>query len=116
MAKVFGIHELELKPGAAAEEFERFMLEDVGNLPPLAGTRTYLLKGDRGIRDGKYAFLFEFESQETRDRLAPVEGDPPEDVQQVFASEAVRRALARWATFTTVPGNDTEWTDYVVVS
>ena len=116
MGKMFAIHELELRPGISGDDFERFMQEEgLKLLPPIAGQRTYLLKGDRGHRAGKYAFLIEFESTEARDRLFPEDGVASEEAQQYFGSEVVQRVLATWGTLSTSPGNDTVWTDYMSI-
>ena len=46
MAKVISIHEMALKPGVTAEEFEQFARE-VGNFG-LSGWKCYFVKGSRG--------------------------------------------------------------------
>ena len=74
MAKVFGIHELELRPGVTPEQFEQFVRAEVAQAPAQPVWTIHMLKGDRGTRDGKFAVLIEIESVETRDRLFPVSG------------------------------------------
>ncbi len=72
MARLVGIHEIELVEGADPVEFERVFAESAAQ-PELPGWKTRLLRGDRGERAGKYAVLFEIESPEARDRYFPAE-------------------------------------------
>jgi hypothetical protein len=111
MAKVFGMHMIALLPGVKAEDFEKFVAEEVYQVPSLEGVKYYLLKGDRGDREGKYLWMMEIESVEARDRLFPSPGEMSEEVQQSFA--ALAPVLEKWATFATPM--DIITTDYVVV-
>jgi hypothetical protein len=111
MAKVFGIHMVALKPRVKAEDFEKFVTEEVYPLPWFEGIESYLLKGDRGDREGKYLWVFEIESVETRDRYFPSPGKASEEAQQFFATHAA--VFEKWDTFAT-PIN-VIYTDYVVV-
>ena len=113
MAKLFGMHELELRPGVPTEEFEQFMREVWPTISQFPSARVSLLRGDRGVRDGKYLFLFEFEKVEDRDTSSPLEGDPPEEVQQYMSSDAVEQVIRKWGTFGSMLGDS--FTDYVVV-
>ncbi len=111
MSKVFGMHMIALKPGVKAEDFEKFVAEEIYPLPSLEGSEIYLLKGDRGDREGKYLVMYKFESVEVRDRYFPSPGEMSKEAQQFFASYAV--AMERWATFATPV--DVISTDYVEV-
>jgi hypothetical protein len=114
MAKVFGIHEIELRPGVTAEEFEQFYREEASQAATLEGWKGYLLKGDRGEREGKYVFLVEIESIEARDRYSPTPDETSEEAKRIVESSAdVWEKLRRLAT---IPGEDTMYTDYIVVS
>ena len=113
MAKVFGMHMITLRPGVKEEDFEEFMTEDVYPLPSPEGLEAYLLKGDRGDREGKYLWVFEFESIESRDRYFPSPDEMSEEAQQFFGSLAA--VAEKWATFATPLSTDTIATDYVVV-
>ena len=111
MAQVLGIHEIELKPGVAGEEFERYFTQEVVPANQIPGVQLRLLKGDRGERAGRYAVLFEVESVELRARYWPQHGVETEEVQQYTGElEAV---LARWEQLAS--GIDDNFTDYVVV-
>jgi hypothetical protein len=50
MPKVFGMHEIELRPGVTSEEYEHFYSKELAPLPELQGWKSYLLKADRGDR------------------------------------------------------------------
>jgi hypothetical protein len=71
MPKVFGLHEIELRPGVDPAEYERVFAEEVASSPPLPGWRFSLLKGERGARAGKFLHLVEMDSVEARDRYFP---------------------------------------------
>ena len=110
MAKVFGMHMIALKPGVKAEDFERFVVEEVYPAN-IEGWNFYLLKGDRGDREGKYLWMIEVESVETRNRFFPSPGEMSEEAQQYFEAQAA--VFEKWATFATPL--DVISTDYVVV-
>ena len=69
MSRVFGMHMIALRPGVKAEDFEKFVIEEAYPFP--WPSEVYLLKGDRGDREGKYLVMYEFESVEARDRSFP---------------------------------------------
>lgn len=113
MAKLFGLHEIELRPGAKGEDFEKFVIEEAKRFPLFEGWKIYLLKGNRGERDGKYLAMIEIESVEARDRYAPSPGQPSEEAKQILKTQTA--VFEKWGTLATVPGQDTTYTDYVVV-
>ena len=113
MAKLFGLHEIELRSDVKAEDFEQFVIEEVNLSQLLPGVATTVLKGDRGEREGRYLLMMEFESTESRDRLFPTPGQPSEEAQRHLQS--TRAITERWATFGPVPGTTDISTDYVVV-
>jgi hypothetical protein len=79
MPKVFGLHEIELRPDVDPAEYERLFAEEIATQPTLPGWTVQLLRGDRGPRTGKFLLLFEIESVEARDRYFPNEGQPSEE-------------------------------------
>lgn len=114
MAKVFGVHDLELQPGADAAAFERLMKDAfLPGFQQAPGLKAYFLKADRGARDGKYLWVLEFESTATRDRYYPVAGGAPSEEYQRLTAQAgaagqkLREYLA--------PGTHV-FTDYVELS
>lgn len=116
MAKVFGIHEIVLRPGVTPEQFEQFVRAEVAQASAQPAWIFHMLKGDRGTGDGKFAVLMEIESVETRDRLFPDPGgEPSPEVQQHLAS--LNTLMEKWASLATAPGEPgTVWTDYAVVA
>ena len=118
MAKVFGIHIITLKPGVKAEDFEKFVIEDVNSVPGWEGWEFHLLKGDKGDREGKYACMFEIESVESRERFVTGRGVLSEEAQQFFETHNMvyEEMNKKWDTFVTTPfGGGDGGTDYVVV-
>jgi len=113
MAKVFGIHEIELRPGVKEEDFERFLTEEAVQLPQFQGWKFHFAKADRGVRTGKYAVIFEIESVAARDRYAPQSDTGSEEAQRDEAPYAT--VLEKWSKLATIPGSDTTFTDYVVI-
>ena len=110
MAKIFGVHELELLPDADAAAFERFMLKELPK--PFPGWTLHLGKGDRGSRNGKYAVIFELDTT-SRDRYTPSENQLNDEGKRL--ADAVAAQVAKMATFTTtVMGTNSVFTDYVV--
>ena len=69
MAKLFGMHTIELHSGVKPEDFERFVVEEYYPSQHWPGVVSHVLKGDRGEREGKYLVMLEFESAESRDRF-----------------------------------------------
>ncbi len=113
MAKVFGMHTIELKPNVNMKEFEEFVTRDV--LPlyrKVPGQTIHLLKGDQGNRDGKYMMFIEIESPLRRDQIYPAEGGVSEEVQKILGNTD-----AIWDTFMSfvVEFPDPSYTDYVIV-
>jgi hypothetical protein len=112
MAKVYGLHTIQLKPGVDAAEFERFCIEEA--LPAynrIPGNVSHLIKGDRGEQVGQYLVLHEVESVERRDALFPG-GELSEEVQRLIAETA-----AVWEKLDTfvVASSQPHFTDYVEV-
>ena len=63
MAKIFSMHMLALQPDVTGEQIEKFVTEEWypdATVPP--GAKGYLLKGCKGEREGKYLWVWEFES------------------------------------------------------
>ena len=112
MSRLFGMHMVAPRTGAKADEFERFVGEELDPQLRKVGWNAYLLKGDRGDREGKYLWMWEFESVKARDRLFPAPGEMSKEALQFLGDQAA--VMEKWATFATVP--DVISTDYVVVS
>ena len=90
MAKVYGLHEIELQPGVEPDEYERLFAEEIARSPELSGWKTHLLKGDRGARAGKYLVLLEIESLEARDRYFPRPGEASDEFTRFFEEHPPR--------------------------
>lgn len=118
MAKVYGIHEVELCPGVTGQALEKYFVEELQPQPFYPGWKLQLVKADRGERAGKYAVLIEIESVEARDRIAPSGESLSDEARAVEAEfpESVNAAWNKWGTYmTTSPGVDTIFSDYIAV-
>jgi hypothetical protein len=111
--KVFGMHEIELRPGVKPEEYEQFYTKELASLPEFEGWKTHLLKGDRGERAGKFLLLFEIESEEARDRYFPRPEEESEEVRRFL--EQHPQAAAAWEKESTFLTDPHPRTDYIVV-
>src|SRR5690349_19526911 len=81
MAKVFSLHEVELRPGVDPAELERVFAAEVAPSLPLPGFKARLLKGDRGVRAGKIHLLYEMD-EETRARYFPIPEEFSEELRR----------------------------------
>lgn len=105
---VVAVHDLELLPGVDAKEFETFFIAEIVPVySKMKGQTAMLVKGDRGIRNGKYALILMFDNVEDRDRIYPPSGGFVGD----FGSDAIWEKLN---TMTTGIGDI--HTDYVTVN
>lgn len=117
MAKVFGMHMIGLRPGVKGEDFEKFFREKVLPVPIFSGWKWYLLKGDRGDREGKYVVMVEIESVEARNRYAPTPDGSTDEAKKFMEDhkEAFASMLTEWEKLASGIGAPTIYTDYVVV-
>jgi hypothetical protein len=113
MPRLLGVHEVELRPGADSAEFERLAAE-VASLPMFDGWSFQLLKGERGVRTGKYLVVFEIVSPEARDRYYPTEGQASDESGR-FDKQNPETADA-WERLHALMTDSDVATDYVVVA
>lgn len=106
---VFAIHELDLMPDVNGKDFEAFVLKEVAPIyNKMKGQKLNLVKGDRGVRTGKYAIILTFESVADRDGIYPPSGGFVGD----FGEDALWEKFYSMAT-----GLDgTVFTDYIKVN
>jgi hypothetical protein len=113
MPKVFGLHEIELRPDVDPEEYERHFAEQAAMQPTLQGWKAKLLRADRGPRAGKFLVLYEIESVEARNRYFPNEGQPSEEFTSFLDQHP--EVAAAWEKSTTLEAADIA-TDYLLVA
>jgi hypothetical protein len=112
-AKCVAIHPFELKDGVDETAFKTFLINEI--LPmykAVQGQEARLIKGDRGLRTGKYALMITFDDVAKRNEIFPPEGGMSEELQK--ATSGRDEAWAKLSEF--VQGN--MWdahTDYFVV-
>ncbi|MHC4621334.1 MAG: hypothetical protein ACYTEQ_26630 [Planctomycetota bacterium] len=112
MSKVLSMRKVALQPGVKAEDYEKFVVEDVYPLPWPKGMKVYLLRGDRGDREDRYLVMYEFESVEARNRLFPSE-DSQEDSKEW--QEFMQAHKAVWEKGAPLAIGGGIYTDYVVI-
>ena len=111
MPKVFGLHEIELRPEVDPSEYERIFAEHTEQ-PMLPGWTVRLLRCDRGPRAGKFLLLYEIESVEARDRYFPREGQPSEEFTSFLDQHP--EVAAAWEKSSAMEAGDAA-ADYLVV-
>ena len=113
MARVYGIHSVELKPGVDGHEFEQYVVQELNPiLGQVPGQSIYFLKGDRGARAGQYLLVFDLETVERRDSLYPLTDEGSEEANKFFAdNNAVMEKLDSFVVRLPAP----KFTDYVVI-
>jgi hypothetical protein len=117
MPTVYGLHEIELQPGVEPDEYERFFAEEIAPSPMLPGWRVQLLKGDRGVRAGKFLVLLEIESLEARDRYFPNPGEESEESTRFFEQHPEAAAVwEKWQKLGPFGSKTDVSTDYVAVA
>ena len=117
MPKVFGLHEIELQPAVEPDEYERFFAEEIVPTLELPGWTMHLLKGDRGVRTGKYLLFLEIESLEARDRYFPRPGEGSEEFTQFFEQHPeAAAAMDKWQKLSPHGSENEISTDYVAVA
>ncbi len=82
MAKTYGLFNLKLKDGMTASDFEAAIARLAPKVTVLPSFRSHLLKVDRGSRVGQYMMVWEFDSEETRNRYFPAPGEMSAEFQQ----------------------------------
>ena len=114
MAKVFGIHQLELKPDVQAAEFEQFVREELSALPMPSGWSVSIARGNRGAQMGEYVLIFEIESVAARDRISPDEATLTAEAEEWYATAMPHMERLNGFLIQAV-GESTPYTDWVVV-
>jgi hypothetical protein len=71
MTKLISVHEYELKPGADEDQFEAAIVDAIQmgmlQLPGLEDI--YFVRGIKGVRQGKFAAIWIYESREAWQRI-----------------------------------------------
>lgn len=107
-SEIYSVHEIEIKQDVDLKEFETFVMNELAPIyNKMKGQKLILVKGDRGVRNHKYAIILTFESIEDRNRIYPPSGEFVGD----FGGEEV------WDKFDsmTTAGLGVAHTDYVKV-
>ena len=82
---VFGIEYYKLKPNVSTQEFEIFISDKFApSFNKIEGQTFHLMKGDRGVHIGDYAFVYLYESLDARNRIYPPSGGISEEAEKIF--------------------------------
>lgn len=107
MAKVVCVHKPELKPGVSAEEFEKYVVEEMLPLYVNSPMDAYVLKGDKGERRGKFGLILVMD-EETRDKYF---GKPPSSGADFSVwTDEMKRVQQKYYSMV----ESSNFTDYVV--
>jgi hypothetical protein len=109
MAKVYGVHQLQLREGVSGEDLEKYVKEEMAHLHLGEGWESHLLKCDKGDWNGEYLFMAVFESVELRDRLTPGEAMAAE----TEFPPKWREIVPKWREMMSMVTST--WGDYVVI-
>lgn len=116
MGKVFSVHEIAPSPGVELEEFEQLLLEveRIYRQKKIDGWTTYILKGERGEKAERFAYIHVFESIEVRNLYYPIpNGEPSEATRRVY-SMFPSELLERWYRMVEEKGEST-YTDFISI-
>ena len=113
MAKVLGVHEVELSADGDPAEFERLAAAAMAEAVP-DGMNVRLFKADRGVRNGRYLILIELDSVEDRNRIFPVEDEDGAEMLAFFKAHPTSDQA--WDRFRGYAPFSSTATDYVEVT
>jgi hypothetical protein len=110
--RVMALREVTLKNGASAQEFEKYFSEVYARTMAerIPGLQVYLLRGERGERQGKYVMVYELDSLARRNEYWP---------QPDVASERITQLTQNMPQFEfdkhLEAGSGNAYTDYLVL-
>jgi hypothetical protein len=112
MSRVISLHATALHHGVTDGQFEQFLREEFAPaMAQLEHFKIYVLKGDRGDRNGRYMTVVECDSVDTRNRYWPERDQASEEGKQEMAKLGV--LIQKWQTFANF-GNPA-FTDYIEI-
>ena len=112
MAKVLGVHEVEVRADGDPAEFERLVAATMAEAMP-EGMSVRLFKADRGRRNGAYLILIQLDSVETRDRIFPIENEDAGEILAFFKEHPA--AAEAWNRLRDYEPTTAVATDYVEI-
>ena len=87
MARIISVFEIELRPGVDPQEFIRFFNDKYAPMAARINWKGSVGLADRGKRNGKLAFFWEFDNQAQRDIAVPVQDKASETALQLLGPE-----------------------------
>lgn len=87
MARIIGIHQIELRTGVDPQEFIRFINDKFAPMAAKINWTGSVGLADRGERKGKLALIWEFDNQAQRDIAVPVDDGISETALKLLGPE-----------------------------
>ncbi|EHA1124251.1 hypothetical protein FG475_03840 [Vibrio navarrensis] len=117
IARVIGIHNVALREGVSAQQFERFIAENHHRIEDYPDWKFRLLKGERGNRLDQYVVMMEIASLAALDVFYP-EPDIATDAAVSFAQahRDTKQMYEEWKQFASFSGSPQIYTDYLCVA
>jgi hypothetical protein len=109
MAKIYGLHEVKLRPGVKGEELERFFRDEVSSVARVEGWDAFLLKKYYGTADIEYLLAWVID-EERHPKVFPEIWTEIDQWQEDNAD-----LWEKWKGLMDVVGEDHAWADYRVV-
>ncbi|MBE3661287.1 hypothetical protein BOO91_10180 [Vibrio navarrensis] len=117
IARVIGIHNVALREGVTAQQFERFIADNHQRIEDYPDWKFRLLKGERGNRLDQYVVMMEIASLAALDVFYP-EPDIATDAAVSFAKahRDTKQMYEEWKQFASFSGSPQIYTDYLCVA
>ncbi|MDG2030576.1 MAG: hypothetical protein P8J45_06195 [Phycisphaerales bacterium] len=110
---LYGVHNIELRPGVSEETFEDFVTGAYAKAwqKPIAGIGHAIVKGERGAQVGAYKLVITFTPASLRDEYIP----SPTQVSKFFREEVMPQMPSEIDNRLRTMVKDTGFTDYAPV-
>ena len=110
---LYGVHDLELRPGVSAETFEDFVTGPYAEAwqKPIEGIGHIIVKGERGAEVGAYKLVIRFTPASLRDDYIP----SPSQVSKFFREKVMPQMPAEINNRFRTMVRDTGFTDYAPI-
>ena len=108
MTRVIGIHDVELKAGVEPGDFDRYLSNELWQLPVIPGARVRFLRRGNKQSQRAYRMLVEIDAVLTHDGLLPSSVASGREVDRWLTAHA-----PMWERFRNMA--EIHWTDYVEI-
>ncbi|MFZ4833813.1 hypothetical protein [Rouxiella sp. Mn2063] len=114
--RIVGIHNLALKPGVSAAQFEKFITDNIHRVEDYPGWKFHMLKGQSGNRLDQYAVMLIIESLDSLNSFHP-DMDVSTQKALTFVAEHQDTELmyTEWKELASFSGAPQIYTDYITI-